>query len=261
MLRSSALCVTDRTAQGTAVALPNPCQELTEDLPQSPQKHPKSPHTSYLKSLILRFHKRMALVYTIATCGGKWGEMGQIGSKTQEKPPQGGAFRTVVLYSTSSNGLLTLLCRLLVPAAIPTMFLGEFTHTIDDKGRLTIPAKFRGELAKGLVVTRGFDQNLMVFPIKGWEELAEEISQRPLSDSSARAFRRRVFSGAVDLTPDRQGRILLPTHLREFAGLNGEAVIAGMYNYLEIWSEDGWGPVREEIENSDDVERWEDLGI
>ena len=92
------------------------------------------------------------------------------------------------------------------------MFLGEFTHTIDSKGRLTIPAKYRGELAAGLVVTRGFDQNLMLFPMTEWEELAQRIAQRPLSDEDMRAFRRRVFSGAIDLVPDRQGRILLPQY-------------------------------------------------
>ena len=89
------------------------------------------------------------------------------------------------------------------------MFLGEYTHTIDDKGRLTIPAKFRGDMASGLVVTRGFDQNLMVFPLSGWQDLAERILSRPMTDESVRTFRRRVFSGAVDLTPDRQGRIVL----------------------------------------------------
>jgi MraZ protein len=141
------------------------------------------------------------------------------------------------------------------------MFLGEFTHTIDDKGRLTIPAKFRGELAVGLVVTRGFDQNLMMFPMDEWEKLADQIAQRPLSDEGMRAFRRRVFSGAVDLTPDRQGRILLPPYLREFADIDGEAVVAGMYNYLEIWSTESWDSVRESIENNRDAARWEDLGI
>ncbi len=141
------------------------------------------------------------------------------------------------------------------------MFLGEFQHTIDDKGRLTIPAKFRGELAAGLVVTRGFDRNLMVFPLIGWEELAQKIAQRPYSDPGARSFRRRVFSGAMDLEPDRQGRILLPQNLREFAGLNGEAVIIGMFNYLEIWSSSSWDPVRSEIENSEESTRWDDLGI
>jgi len=141
------------------------------------------------------------------------------------------------------------------------MFLGEYTHTVDDKGRLTIPAKFRGLLAAGLVVTRGFEQNLMLFPMDGWRELAEDISKRPLSDEDLRAFRRRVFSGAVDLTPDRQGRILLPPYLREFAGINGEVVIAGMYNYLEIWSNDAWETVRTSIESVSDAARWEDLGI
>ncbi len=141
------------------------------------------------------------------------------------------------------------------------MFLGEHTHTIDDKGRLTIPAKYRALLAKGMVVTRGFDQNLMLFPIDGWEELAARIAERPLADESVRAFRRRVFSGAMDLTSDKQGRILLPQYLRDFADINGEVVVAGMFNYLEIWSTEGWQAVRASIEDNNDAARWEDLGI
>ncbi len=141
------------------------------------------------------------------------------------------------------------------------MFLGEYTHSIDDKGRLTVPAKFRGDLAKGLVVTRGFDSNLMVFTMDGWTDLAQKIADKPLADPSTRAFRRRVFSGAIDLTPDRQGRILLPANLREFAKLDSEAVIIGMYSYLEIWGVDSWEPVLDDIESSEDVARWENLGI
>ncbi|MDX1663630.1 MAG: division/cell wall cluster transcriptional repressor MraZ [Candidatus Promineifilaceae bacterium] len=141
------------------------------------------------------------------------------------------------------------------------MFLGEFTHSIDDKGRVTIPSKFRGELAAGLVVTRGFDQNLMVFPLQEWQVLAEKIANRPLSDDSVRAFRRRVFSGAVDLEPDRQGRIVLPQYLREFAGIEDEVVVAGMFNYVELWSRDAWQNVRMTIEENDDTSRWDDLGI
>ena len=141
------------------------------------------------------------------------------------------------------------------------MFLGEYTHNIDDKGRITIPAKFRGSLAAGLVVTRGFDQNLMLFPMDGWEEMAQRIAERPLSDEDVRAFRRRVFSGAIDLTPDRQGRILLPPYLREFAGIEGEVVIAGMFNYVELWSSDSWVTVRQSIESNEDAARWEDIGI
>ncbi|MFN2173327.1 MAG: division/cell wall cluster transcriptional repressor MraZ [Candidatus Promineifilaceae bacterium] len=141
------------------------------------------------------------------------------------------------------------------------MFLGEYTHTIDEKGRLTIPAKFRGDLAAGLVVTRGLDRNLLVFTLTEWEELAQKIAKIPISDRSARAFSRRVFSGATDLVPDRQGRILIPATLREFANLGDEAVIIGMYNYAEIWNADSWNPVRDDIENNDDFERWQDLGI
>lgn len=141
------------------------------------------------------------------------------------------------------------------------MFLGEYTHTIDNKGRLTIPAKYRGFLAAGIVVTRGFDQNLMAFTLEGWQELAERVNRLPLGDPSAREFRRRVFSGAVDLVPDRQGRILLPPYLREFAAIDTEVVISGNFTYAEIWSSDLWRPVRETIEGEPDAGRWQSLGI
>ncbi|MBP7998249.1 MAG: division/cell wall cluster transcriptional repressor MraZ [Chloroflexi bacterium] len=141
------------------------------------------------------------------------------------------------------------------------MFLGEYLHTIDDKGRLTIPAKYRADLAGGVVITRGFDQNLIAFPLNEWEALAQRIMARPLADQDVREFRRRLFSGAIDLMPDRQGRILLPPYLREFAGINGEVVIAGMYNYMEIWSTTAWESVRQNIENNQDTARWDDLGI
>ncbi len=141
------------------------------------------------------------------------------------------------------------------------MFLGEYTHTIDDKGRLTIPAKFRGDLSSGLVVTRGFEQNLMVFPLDGWQDLAERILSRPLTDEGVRTFRRRVFSGAVDLAPDRQGRIVIPAYLREFAGIDHEVVVAGMYNYVEVWHISNWKDLRESLENSSDAARWDALGI
>jgi MraZ protein len=141
------------------------------------------------------------------------------------------------------------------------MFLGEYSHTIDDKGRLTIPAKFRGELAVGLVVTRGFDQNLMLYPLTGWKDMAERLASRPMGDEDMRTFRRRLFSGAVDLSPDRQGRIIIPPYLRAFAGIDHEVIVAGMYNYVEVWSTTAWNAVRETIEQSSDADRWSDLGI
>jgi MraZ protein len=141
------------------------------------------------------------------------------------------------------------------------MFLGEYTHTIDEKGRLTIPAKFRGELSTGLVVTRGFDKNLMVFPLGGWRELAERIIKRPIGEDDVRTLRRRVFSGAVDLSPDSHGRIVLPPYLRDFAGIDSEVIVAGLYNYIEVWSTEDWNEVLHTIEQSSDAARWADLGI
>lgn len=141
------------------------------------------------------------------------------------------------------------------------MFLGEYTHTIDDKGRVTIPAKFRGELAAGLVVSRGFDRNLMVFPKDEWLALAAKIAERPQGDEKVRAFRRRVFSGADDVTPDRQGRIIIPQHLRDFAGLDGEVVITGNLDYIELWNAETWQNELESIEDNNDARRWEDLGV
>ena len=132
------------------------------------------------------------------------------------------------------------------------MFLGEYTHTVDDKGRLTIPAKYRALLAPGLVVTRGLDRNLVIYPLNEWEALAGRVMARPMTDPAVRAFRRRVFSGAVDLTLDRQGRILLPTYLRDFADLNGDVVIVGNFDYAEIWNRDAWASARNVIENADE---------
>lgn len=139
------------------------------------------------------------------------------------------------------------------------MFLGEYRHTIDDKGRLTIPAKYRAFLAAGMVITRGLDRNLMAFSLEGFEELAARVKNLPWGDPSAREFRRRVFSGAVDLVPDRQGRVLLPPYLREFAGIEADVVITGMLDHMEIWNSDTWTPVREAAE--DDEQHWENLGI
>ena len=141
------------------------------------------------------------------------------------------------------------------------MFLGEYSHTIDDKGRLTIPSRFRGELAAGLVVTRGFDQNLVIYPLDEWDKLAADIMSRPVSETSVRDFRRRVFSGAIDLEPDRQGRILLPPYLREFAQIQNEVTLVGMYNYIEVWQSQSWLSVRSGIEASDDADRWSKLGL
>jgi MraZ protein len=123
------------------------------------------------------------------------------------------------------------------------MFLGEYEHSVDSKGRMAIPAKFREELAAGLVVTRGFDQNLLLYPMAAWREVAERVNALPMAQPATRNLRRLLFASAADLEVDKQGRILLPANLREYAGIDGEAIVAGMDTFIEIWSKDRWQTV------------------
>jgi MraZ protein len=142
------------------------------------------------------------------------------------------------------------------------MFLGEFVHTLDEKGRLTIPAKFRDDLIDGLVVTRGIDRCLAIYTMKEWEKLADKVSALPVTDRLARAFRRLVFANASDAVLDKQGRVLIPPRLREYAGLNGEAIVTGLNNYVEVWNPEAWGEERERVEGDDvNIEAWKELAI
>lgn len=142
------------------------------------------------------------------------------------------------------------------------MFLGEFVHTIDEKGRLIIPAKFRADLVSGLVVTRGIDRCLSIFPMDEWARLAEQVSALPITDRRARAFRRLVFASASDSMLDKQGRLLIPPRLREYAGLDGEVVVTGLNTYIEVWNSDSWNEERERVEaDNAEIEEWAALGI
>ena len=142
------------------------------------------------------------------------------------------------------------------------MFLGQYLHTIDEKGRLTIPAKFRGSLSAGLVITRWLDRCLVIYPMETWRVLRERIASLPMTDRDARDFRRLVYAGATDTVPDGQGRVNIPQPLREYAGLDGQAVIVGCDSYIEIWSPEAWEEVQARVEQSEDnAERWASLGI
>ena len=142
------------------------------------------------------------------------------------------------------------------------MFLGEFVHTIDSKGRLTIPAKFRSDLAEGLVITRGIDRCLAVYPMGAWGRLAQQVSGLPVTDRRARAFRRLVFAAASHALPDKQGRVLVPPRLRKYAGLDGDVIITGLNTYAEVWNPELWAEERERVEGDDeDVDEWALLGI
>ncbi|MCL5264189.1 MAG: division/cell wall cluster transcriptional repressor MraZ [Chloroflexi bacterium] len=128
------------------------------------------------------------------------------------------------------------------------MFMGEFEHTVDDKGRLAIPAKFRSRFADGLVVTRGLDGCLFVFTVLEWTALADKIAKLPMANPDARSFQRMMFSGATNCQLDQQGRFVLPTFLREKAGISNEAVIIGVNTRLEIWARERWNEMRDKVE-------------
>ncbi len=133
------------------------------------------------------------------------------------------------------------------------MFIGEYQHTIDEKGRLAIPVKFRGGLKKGAVVTRGLDASLFLFPKEEWDKLAEKLAGLPLGQSNSRAFARLMLAGAMDVEVDKQGRMVLPEYLRRYAGIGKDVVVAGLYTRLEIWDAGKWAQYKKTAE--DDAER------
>jgi len=143
------------------------------------------------------------------------------------------------------------------------VFLGEFQHTIDDKGRLAIPAKFRPSLTDGLVVTRGLDRCLYVWTLDQWRDLAQKLAKLPMMQGDARRIARHFFSGAVDAKLDKLGRVILPQFLREYAGLRDEVVVVGVYTRVEIWSQDNWQSERSIAEEQSSVfaEHLANLGI
>ncbi len=143
------------------------------------------------------------------------------------------------------------------------MFIGEYKHTIDDNGRLAIPTKFREDLAKGAVVTRGLDTSLFLFPKEEWDKLAEKLASLPLGQSNSRAFARLMLAGAMDVKLDKQGRVVLPEYLRSYAKLGKSTVIAGLFNRLEIWDEDKWQAYKTQVENDAEsvAEQLGELGV
>ena len=120
------------------------------------------------------------------------------------------------------------------------MFIGEYKHNIDEKGRLAVPAKFRSLLKNGAVVTKGLDDCLFLYPKDEWAKIAKKFSELPIGQAKARAFARHMLAGAMDVDFDSQGRVNLPEYLRSFANLKKTVVIAGLYDRLEIWDEMAW---------------------
>ena len=120
------------------------------------------------------------------------------------------------------------------------MLMGEYNHTIDAKGRLIVPSKFREQLGNEFVVTKGLDGCLFVYSNEEWKHIEEKFREIPLTTKDARKFSRFFFAGAASCEVDKQGRILLPANLREYAGIEKEVVSVGVLSRVEIWSKDRW---------------------
>ncbi len=129
-------------------------------------------------------------------------------------------------------------------------FVGEYLYTVDTKGRLALPAKFREVLGPRFIIARGLDKCLFVYPGQEWELILDKIKDMPLNQKDSRAYARYFLSGATEAEPDKQGRILVPAHLRDYAELNKEVYVLGVGTRLEVWSKDLWDGMKASIQES-----------
>jgi MraZ protein len=129
------------------------------------------------------------------------------------------------------------------------VFTGEYRHTVDEKGRIAVPARFRAQLDGGVVVARWMDTCLAIFPMAAWEALATKVGSLPVTDPNARLLARQLFAGAFETALDRQGRVLVPQHLRGFAGLEGETLVLGSHDHAELWAPARWAEYSRDLED------------
>ena len=132
------------------------------------------------------------------------------------------------------------------------MLIGEYLHTLDSKKRLSLPAKFRKEVGRKVVVTRGLDSCLFMFPLAAWQKIAAKLAALPVGQADTRGMSRFLLAGASEAEVDGAGRILLPEHLKEFAGLKSRVVLAGVSDRVEIWNEKAWDEYKHRIEKGAD---------
>ena len=143
------------------------------------------------------------------------------------------------------------------------MFIGEYRHTIDTKKRLALPARFRKQLGKTIVITRGLDNCLVVYPIKEWKIMSDKLGKLPTSQVEARGFARIMLAGAMEVNLDKLGRILIPDYLKKYAHLKKSVVVCGIFNRLEIWDAQRWETYRGKMEKDvgDLAGKLKELGI
>ena len=141
------------------------------------------------------------------------------------------------------------------------MLIGEYEHSLDAKGRIIMPSKFREDIGDKFIVTKGLDGCLFAFSKEEWSKFEEKLSTLPISNKDARNFSRFFFAGAIDCELDKQGRFLISSNLREFAGFNKDVVIVGMNSRIEIWSKEKWEDTNQNLSADDIAEKMEMLGI
>jgi MraZ protein len=143
------------------------------------------------------------------------------------------------------------------------MFIGEYSATIDDKGRIAIPVKFRSQLKSKVVITKGLDNSLFLLTVDEWKKLAEKWASLPISTANARAFSRHMLAGTMDCDIDKQGRVIVPGYLKEFAKIGKKLIFAGLYNRIEIWSEELWVKYKAQTEKESNAiaEQLGSLGV
>lgn len=143
------------------------------------------------------------------------------------------------------------------------MLIGEFHHSIDSKKRLSLPAKFRKDLGEKIVITKGFEDCLVIYTAKEWEAIAGKLSSLPVSQFEARGYARFVLGGAMEAELDKLGRILIPDYLIKYAGLKKNAIVCGLSSRLEIWDEEKWMDYKNKVESEVEGfgEKLKELGI
>jgi MraZ protein len=138
-----------------------------------------------------------------------------------------------------------------IKAEVEQMFLGQYQHSLDNKGRLTIPVRYREILADGAYITQGFERNLMVLTSASFQAISQRVNQMSVTDPEARSLRRLIFSHGEQVEVDKAGRILIPQFLRDFAGLASDVNIVGAGDYFEIWSPEGWNEQSTQLQDTD----------
>jgi len=143
------------------------------------------------------------------------------------------------------------------------MLIGEYIHTLDPKKRISLPAKFRKELGRKIIITNGLENCLFLYPLAEWMKVSEKLSGLGMGQADSRGFNRFMLAGAVEVEVDSIGRILIPDFLKDFAGLKGKAVIIGVHSRAEVWNEKAWADYKKRIEKQADTlaEKLGDVGM